>query len=89
MPLPLPHNSPDKAARDPGQKQQETASRGGACPAMTIQYCAYDDAATRRMVAAYDAVRHRLHGTDYSQDVLEAIAERVIEFTGGSSKASP
>lgn len=56
---------------------------------MAILNAAFDDARTKLMGDAFDAVCGKLHGTSYPQTVRETVASRVIEIAAGSGERDP
>lgn len=54
-----------------------------------LREAAFDDARTKILGDAYDAVWHRLHGTNYPIGVREVIACRVIQIMRMSGEGDP
>jgi hypothetical protein len=49
----------------------------------------FDEVSTKLLGDAFDAVLGMLHGTQYPDNVREAIADRVIEFGRTTSERDP
>jgi hypothetical protein len=49
----------------------------------------FDDASTKFLGDAFDAVLGMLHGTHYPDEVREVLADRVIEFGRTTSERDP
>ncbi len=56
---------------------------------MSTLNAAFDDARTKIMGDAFDAICSRLHGTAYPDAVKEAIALRIIDLERSTAETDP
>ncbi len=56
---------------------------------MSSRDAVFDDVRTRVMGDAFDAICAKLHGTDYSHGVKEAIASHIIDVERATAEQDP